>query len=153
MTNTGFTVFDETIQKTNALLKEIELEFGWENQRHLSYAALRAILHELRDRLTVEESADLSSQLPLLIKGIYYDGWTPSKVPKKIDEEEFIKDIRQNFPYSMDRDITELISVVIKALKKYVSEGELEDVLSILPKKLSFVLRCMEGDGHYVSNT
>jgi uncharacterized protein (DUF2267 family) len=62
MTTTGFDAFDKTIHKTNALLKHIENELGWENQRNMSYAALRAVLHALRDRLTVQEAADLAEQ-------------------------------------------------------------------------------------------
>lgn len=31
-------------------------------------------LHALQDRLTVQEGADLAAQLPLLVKGIFYDG-------------------------------------------------------------------------------
>jgi uncharacterized protein (DUF2267 family) len=141
MAATGLDVFDETVQKTNTLLKAIEAEFDWENHRHLSYAALRSVLHAIRDRLIVEETAQLAAQLPLLVKGIYYDGWDPSIVPRKMDREEFIEQVRRGFPYSMDRDITDLIAVVIKALQKYVSRGELEDVLSMLPKDLSQIMK------------
>jgi uncharacterized protein (DUF2267 family) len=55
-------------------LKQIETELGWENHRNMSYAALRPVLHALRDRLTVQEAADLAAQLPLLVKGIFFDG-------------------------------------------------------------------------------
>jgi uncharacterized protein (DUF2267 family) len=144
MTSTGFEVFDETVQKTNTLLKTIEAEFDWTNHRNISYAALRSVLHVLRDRLTVEEAAQLAAQLPLLVKGIFYDGWDPSIVPRKIDKEEFVEEVRRRFIYSMDRDIADLIAVVIKALRKYVSQGELEDVLSILPKDLSLMLKQLE---------
>lgn len=54
MPSTGFEVFDETIQKTNTLLKTIEAEMGWSNHRNLSYAALRSVLHVLRDRITIQ---------------------------------------------------------------------------------------------------
>ena len=144
MASTGFEVFDETIQKTNLLLKAIEAEFDWTNHRNISYAALRSVLHVLRDRLTIQESAQLAAQLPLLVKGIYYDGWVPSVVPKKMDKEEFVEEVRRRFIYSMDRDITDLISVVLMALQKLVSKGELEDILSILPKDLSLMLKRLE---------
>jgi uncharacterized protein (DUF2267 family) len=77
MTSTGFDGFDKTVHKTNTLLKQIETELGWENQRSMSYTALRAVLHALRDRLTVQEAADLAAQLPLLVIGIFYEGWDP----------------------------------------------------------------------------
>jgi len=141
MASTGFDVFDETVQKTNLLLKAIETEFDWEKRRHQSYAALRAVLHVLRDRLTVEEAAQFAAQLPLLVKGIFYDGWDPSDVPKKINREVFVEEVRRRFPYAMDRRIEDLITTVLKALRSYVSEGELEDVYSMLPKDLSRMLK------------
>jgi uncharacterized protein (DUF2267 family) len=40
---------------------------------------LRATLHALRDRLIIDEVAQLSAQLPMLIRGLYYKGWDPTK--------------------------------------------------------------------------
>ena len=61
-----------------------------------------------------------------------------------MDKEEFVEEVRRRFIYSMDRDITDLISVVLMALQKLVSKGELEDILSILPKDLSLMLKRLE---------
>ncbi len=138
---TGFEVFDESIQKTNILLKAIETELDWTHHRNWSYAALRSVLHVLRDRLAIQEAVKLAAQLPLLVKGIYYEGWEPSTVPQKIDKEEFIEGVRRQLPSSIDRDIREVISAVLRALRKYVSKGELEDVFSELPKDLSAMLK------------
>jgi uncharacterized protein (DUF2267 family) len=139
--STGYEAFDKTIHKTNTLLKNIETELGWANQRNMSYAVLRAVLHALRDRLTVQEAADLAAQLPLLVKGIFYEGWDPSNVPKKIHKDEFIAEIRKSFTFSIDRSISEVIIIVLSVLRKHISEGELEDVLSVLPKDLSSMLK------------
>ncbi len=70
---TGFEVFDETIQKTNILLKTIETELDWIHHRNWSYAALRSVLHVLRDRFAIQEATQLAAQLPLLVNGIYYE--------------------------------------------------------------------------------
>jgi uncharacterized protein (DUF2267 family) len=80
MTLTGYPAFDSTLKKTNGILKQIERSYSWpKERRNQSYAALRVVLHTLRDRLTVEEAAQLSAQLPLLVRGIYFEGWDPSK--------------------------------------------------------------------------
>ena len=64
MASSGLAVFDTTLQKTNAWLKEVMDELG-SSDRHQAYLALRAVLHALRDRLTVEEVAQLGAQLPM----------------------------------------------------------------------------------------
>lgn len=137
MSETGFSEFDTTIQKTNELLKEIEAAFGWEGRRNQSYAALRAVLHALRDRLSVEESAQLGAQLPLLVRGIYYEGWNPSDVPKRTSREEFLQEIRKQFPFSIEGQIEGVVEVVLIALGKHISQGEAQDVVSILPKDIA----------------
>src|SRR4051794_38312775 len=81
MSATGLEVFDRTIQITNIWLKQIMDELGVE--RRGAMKALRAVLHALRDRLTLDEAAQLSAQLPLLVRGVYWEDWDPSKQPSR----------------------------------------------------------------------
>ncbi len=73
MPMTGLESFDTTVQKTNIWLKDIMQEEGWED-RHKAYLVLRSVLHAVRDMLTIDEAAHLGSQLPMLLRGVYYDG-------------------------------------------------------------------------------
>src|SRR3981189_922621 len=73
MSATGLEVFDKTVQTTNAWLKEIMEATGLDRRR--AYRALAAVLQALRDRLTVGEVAQLGAQLPILVRGLYYDQW------------------------------------------------------------------------------
>src|SRR5690606_24558496 len=78
MAETGYASFSATVEKTNRILKEIEQAYGWPKERRKqSYAALRSVLHAVRDRLNVNEVAQLGAQLTMLVRGIYYDGWDP----------------------------------------------------------------------------
>ena len=141
MPRTGLDVFDTTLQKTSALLKDLEHRRGWQGHRRLSYAALRAVLHTLRDRLTVQEAAEFAAQLPMLVRGIYYEGWEPARVPIKFDAPEFMAEVRNQLTFEIEGDTLALVSDVLKSLTRFVSEGKIEDVLSLLPRKLSTRLR------------
>ena len=141
MVDTGFATFSTTVDKTNRVLKEIERAYGWpQERRNQSYAALRAVLHALRDRLAVEESAQFAAQLPMLIRGLYYGGWDPSRVPEKMTREDFLGRVRQEFPYDVKGGTEQLIRTVLQSLRHYVTEGEWEDIKASAPKKLASVL-------------
>lgn len=141
MSETGFSSFKTTEDKTNRILREIEEAYGWPpERRNQSYAALRAVLHALRDRLPVNEAAQLGAQLPMLVRGIYYTGWDPAEVPMKMDRDEFMQRVRESFRYEIDGDTQQLVSTVLQALRHYITDGEWDDVKSVMPKELASAL-------------
>jgi uncharacterized protein (DUF2267 family) len=145
MTMTGLEVFDTTLQKTHIWLNEITAELHWED-RFRGYKALRAGLHALRDRLTVEEAAHLGAQLPMLIRGFYYEGWTPNGKPNKIrSKDEFLAPIREQFRGDAEIDPERIARAVFKVLARRVTEGEIEDVKSLFPKELAALWPEAEG--------
>ena len=68
MSFTGVGSLDRSIGKSNAWLAGIEEGFGTHDRR-LAYRVVRAWLHSLRDRLTVEVAAHFAAQLPELLRG------------------------------------------------------------------------------------
>jgi uncharacterized protein (DUF2267 family) len=141
MSNTGFAPFTTTIDKTNRILHEIEEALGWpKERRNQSYAALRGVLHALRDRLTVEEAAQLGAQLPMLVRGIYYEGWDPSRVPEKLHRDEFLRRVRREFPYDVPGGVEAVVRTVLGVLRQHITEGEWADIRSTLPNDLASIL-------------
>jgi uncharacterized protein (DUF2267 family) len=141
MSSTGLDVFDRTIQSTNLLLKELGEELHWED-RHEVYMALRAGLHALRDRLTPEESAKVAAQLPLLVKGVFYDGWRPGATPVKVrDRQKFLDMVRAEIgPAKPNGNAEQVTSAVFSVLNRHVSEGEWEGIRRTLPEALRDLL-------------
>lgn len=141
MSETAFTSFNPMVDKANRLLGDIEEANGWPKERRKqSYAALRAVLHRLRDRLSVEGAAHLGAQLPTLIRGVYYDGWKPSETPVKTSGEDFLQCVRDDFPYAVDGGIESVVRTVLESLRRHVSEGEWDHLRSGLPNSLAGVL-------------
>jgi len=134
--STGLDVFDTTIQKTNRWLKDLMQELGWED-RHKAYEGLRVTLQTLRDRLSVEEAAQLGAQLPLLLRGAYYEGWRPTAHPHKERHlEAFLAPIRGHFLWDPEVDGEEVARAVFRLLTTYISAGEMADIQQVLPKEL-----------------
>jgi uncharacterized protein (DUF2267 family) len=109
---------------------------GWDD-RHKTYQGLRVTLHTLRDLLTIEETAQLGAQLPLLIRGGYYEGWDPTGKPHKArHKEEFLAPIRHHFARDPRVDAEHVARTVFTMLAHYVSAGELADIYLMLPKEV-----------------
>ncbi len=135
MTTAGLEVLDSTIHKTHQWINDIARELPCPD-RHVAYIALRAALHALRDRLTVEEAVHLGAQLPMLIRGLYYEGWNPSGKPIKWHKPEFLASIRDGFRGREEPDPEAVARAVFSVLAHHVSAGEIKDVTHILPRKL-----------------
>ncbi|MFI6131353.1 DUF2267 domain-containing protein [Micromonospora sp. NPDC051141] len=130
--------FESSLDKTNVILKEIESAYGWPpERRNQSYAALRTVLHLLRDRLPVPESAEFAQQLPVLLRGIYFDGWQPEDVPIKLNRDDFLYEVRQGFPYDVSGGPQRVVQVVLDTLRRHVTQGEWQDVKSAMPRDLA----------------
>jgi len=133
---TGLEVFDTTVHKTHIWLNDIMQELGWED-RYKAYVGLRMTLHALRDRLTVEETAQLAAQLPMLIRGLYYEGWDPTGKPQKVRHKEaFLTPIRDHFRNDPRVNAEQVARAVLKVLTQHVSEGEIADVKHLFPTEL-----------------
>ncbi|MBM0235145.1 DUF2267 domain-containing protein [Micromonospora sp. STR1_7] len=130
--------FESSLDKTNLILKDIEMAYGWpKDRRNQSYAALRTVLHLLRDRLPVNESVEFAQQLPVLVRGIYFDGWNPSDVPIKLNRDDFLYEVRQGFPYDVDGGPERVTQVVLDTLRRHITQGEWQDVKETMPKDLA----------------
>jgi uncharacterized protein (DUF2267 family) len=136
MSATGLDVFDTTVHKTNAWLKE-EAEALGIPDRHAAYAALRATLHALRDRLTVEEVAQLGAQLPMLMRGFYYEGWNPTDKPVKARHRaDFLDRVAQELRGNAAVNPEDAARASFRVLAGHVTDGEIQDVKQMLPTEI-----------------
>ena len=126
-------VIDRSAEKMHVWLNDVAAELG-EEDRAAAYRALRAVLHTLRDRLTIEEGAQLSAQLPLLVRGVFYEGWQPAHTPATYGEARvFLDRVAHEALLAGDTEAGYAVAAVARTLRKHVSAGELDDVLHVLP--------------------
>ena len=135
--NPNIDVLENSIQKTNELLKKIEADLEWEDRKNQAYQALRVVLHALRDRMTVEDAVHLSAQLPLFIKGVFFDGWKPNEVPIKMNRAEFVQRVAREFRLDVEGGIEIVIQVVLNDLFDTVDPAEKIKVMDTLPRDIA----------------
>jgi uncharacterized protein (DUF2267 family) len=134
--STGVPAFDSTIQTTNVWLNGVAERLGGRD-RDQGYHVLRAVLHALRDRLTVHEVLDLAAQLPMLVRGFYLEGRHPTAArARERRRGQFLDHIRETFrgAGALAADPEQMARAVFEVMAEHVTPGEVRDIKGILPK-------------------
>jgi len=140
MTTRHVDVIDRSGEQAHIWINEVAQEFGTDDHQ-LAYRILRAFLHAVRDRITVEEAAQLAAQMPTLVRGIYYEGWRPSTTPQRYhDRETFLRKIADEALVAGTTEASYAVTAAAAVLRRHVSQGEVEDVLAILPTEIRELL-------------
>jgi uncharacterized protein (DUF2267 family) len=141
MSITGLAVFDTTVQETNLWLKAI-MEALHTDDRHLAYLALRATLHGLRDRLGPENAVHLAAQLPMLLRGLYYEGWRlAASQTKERTRADFLEHVRRELPRGAAIDPNVAARAVFGVMWAKLDLGEVGKVVDHLPEELKELWR------------
>ena len=135
-TTTEPPIIRQSVEKAHVWLNELAGELGTEDRQD-AYRALRAVLHTLRDRLGVDEAAQLSAQLPIFVRGVYFENWDPSRTPMTYrDVDTFLAKVGGEMVSHGETEASFAVDAVARVLSRHVSEGELADVRAALPTDL-----------------
>ncbi len=129
-------LFQKMNQHAMIWIRDMMTALRTENEQQAMHA-MRAGLQALRDRLSVEEAAQLSAQLPLVVRGMFFEGWDPSGKPLRIRHRgEFLALVQQKYGPRQDRAAEDIITALFHVLARNVSPGELTDIMLSLPAEL-----------------
>jgi uncharacterized protein (DUF2267 family) len=136
MSSVGLESLEHTVQLTHIWINELDERLGWSNKPR-SYRLLKAVLHALRDRLQLNEAADLAAQLPTLLRGAYYEQWRPGAVAvKHRSKVDFLAEVGASFKSDPLPQPSQAVIAVFELLSKKISRGEIDDVRRALPEEL-----------------
>lgn len=136
MSTTGLAVFDRTLHETNLWLKEVAEALGTDS-REDAYAALKAGLHALRDRIGPENAVHLGAQLPILLRGVFYEGWHPAKTPTNERHlGSFLDHLSGRLPARLAEEPELVACAVYNVVWRRIDAGEVAKLLEILPLEL-----------------
>jgi len=135
MSTTGLEVFDKTLQSTHIWLNDIGEHIGPDKQR--CYHALRGVMFAVRDRLSIEEAFHLSAELPMLIRGIFWEGYRPTNKPERFrSREEFLEKVNAELSQIAPMNALDATKAVFAVLERHVPGGELDDIKHMLPEHI-----------------
>lgn len=143
-------ILENNIHQTMDWIYAIEEACHWdEDNQKKAFSALKAVLHELRDLLPLERAAQLSAQLPLVIRGIFFENWHPRFIPtQEINKEDFLGAIAETlYPYH-DVNVEETTRGVLQVLGEKLPDGELEKIIQSTSKGIQelYTKRCYHND-------
>jgi uncharacterized protein (DUF2267 family) len=139
--------FEHHAQKGQEFLNKLALRLGDESNKDKAMRILRRVFHILRQRLTPEESMQMIAQLPMALKGLYVDGWklhhrkSKMKTIEQFAMEVVIADREAAWgDFYGEEEVFVAIRAVLETLADYVSPGEIEDMISVMPADLKQVM-------------
>jgi uncharacterized protein (DUF2267 family) len=136
MTAQGLEVIDHTVQLTHEWINELRERLDWDSSRD-SLRLLRVTMVQIRDHLGHNEMAQFSAQLPLLIRGMFFEGWQPAHTPiHDRKAEHFIAAIEAQVSDVLEWRGPQDIRAVFKTLNNKISEGEIRDIKAGLPQSI-----------------
>src|SRR5262245_24586442 len=124
---TGFDVLDASIQATNRWFNELMQELNWVDRRK-TYIALRCVLQAWRDHLSIEDAVYLGEQLPMPIRGMYFDHWNPSDKPRPLrSRAEFFASLSSNLARNGEdgSDAERVTMALFRFLERKATHGEI----------------------------
>jgi uncharacterized protein (DUF2267 family) len=135
MSTTGLEVFDKTLQTTHIWLDEITDTVG--PDRNVAWHILGAVLRTLRDRLPLGLAAHLGAQLPLMVRGAYYDQFRPGHVPDKFHGfDEFLECVGDELRGVHSVDVREATLCIFAVLDRHVTPEQMDKVKRALPEQI-----------------
>ncbi len=140
-------VFDKHCQEANRFIKDLSLQLGTPDDFDHAVRVLRCIFTALRRRIVPGESLHLVSQLPLVLKGMYVDGWDINEPLSEAQTfDEFLFDIRNNterranIDFANDELARKKITAVFTALKQFVSKGQPDHIRDEFPEEIAEIV-------------
>jgi uncharacterized protein (DUF2267 family) len=95
------------------------------------------VLRTLRDRLPLGLAAHLGSQLPLLIRGVYYDQFEPEKLPLVTrSADDFLGLVNEQLANTRPVDVNDATRATFQILSRHIDFGQMTKVRDALPEEI-----------------
>lgn len=140
--------FDKYAHEGHSFMNELARNLGHPEEISRAGIILRAVLHTLREKISIGESLNLVAQLPMFLKGIYVDKWEYIEKPAGLKtREEFISEVERRSELTDEQrsswniSTEDIIGIVFNTLTRYISDGEAEDIMTQLPKEIKELFR------------
>lgn len=129
-------IFGKSVQEAQVWVNEVTNRLSTNNTTH-AYHVLKATLHALRDRIGPENAIHLSAQLPLLIRGLFFEGWRPTKTPSHERQiPDFLLRVGAEIGETHLTSLEAAVRAVFEVLWNHLDQGETAKLIHMFPSEL-----------------
>jgi uncharacterized protein (DUF2267 family) len=133
---TGIQTLDTAVGATEEWINALMARLGWQGKER-TYLALLAALHALRDALPRDEAGYLGVQLPVLLRGLYFEGWHPaSHLQRAKSRSAFVERIQEGVHRDPGINAEAVAHAVFALLAERLPLGEVENAKAATPEPL-----------------
>ncbi len=135
--------FEKFAQEGNEFVNRLAADLGHPEERDRVTLLLKAVLHTLRERISIPESFHLLAQLPMALKGAYVDQWKYREQPENYKSlTEFLGNIERlqhsfgEREFSWNQSTEQLTRTVLSHLGEIITDGQVTHIVSNLPEEI-----------------
>lgn len=128
-------VLSKAIRQSSLWLDEVSERLEAED-RETALQALRAVLMSVRERIGPDNAAHLAAQLPVLIRGIFYDGFRPAAEPsKERTRKAFLAKVHGAVPH-LGVEPEQATRAMLEVMAHHIDPHETAKVADLFPAEL-----------------
>lgn len=136
MASTGLDTFDTAVQESNVWLKSLMRRLHTDD-RHTAYLMLRAAFHALRDRIGPQNAVHFGAQLPMLLRGMLFEGWHIASTPTaEHTTQQFLDQARSRLPAMLASEAEGGVRATFAVICERIDGGEVRKLIAVLPADL-----------------
>jgi len=126
--------FNAAVQSAEEWVDDLTKRLDW-HDRARACLALVATLHALRDCLERDEAIYLGTQLPTLLRGLYYEDWHPGRRAAR-KRSAFLGRIHDGVHRDPAIEPGQVASMVLALLAARLPAAEIENAKAATPSEL-----------------
>lgn len=143
MNNSAVNV-EKYVHDVNEYINQLSLDLGHPEEQQRVLIIWRAVMHSIRDRITISESFDLMAPLPLILRGVYTTGWKYTESPKYDyttlgEMKDQVKSLQSQYgeqEFNWSKSTEDIISITLDSLERYYTEEQMKHIRSQLPEDI-----------------
>ncbi|MBB3545245.1 MULTISPECIES: DUF2267 domain-containing protein [unclassified Rhizobium] len=126
-----FLTFPDAARDAAVWIRELSELLGCDQRD--AYDVLRTTMHAVRDKMSADDNAKVGNDLPLVLRGLYFEAWDPIKSHGHSDLQDLPASLLSALPHHIasDRDVFEKLLRLFERRRRHKRSTKLDLALKL----------------------